>query len=785
MALFSFLKKKTPEQAKRPAAQPPLPRTVLNQHPAQGQPVLQPQQEKPVPQPQPSLRTNVSAPTVQPLRAEQSPTHAPPRPVDQRQNQRSRDQDSYINWPKVGTQVSALVAAVKLKIFVDASFIRSAGFVAFREGWAKHRVNQFVTRFYFIPVFEKRKLAEDELALVSGSDCKEFFCESLEDCFAQMVSKELGWNILWLTASSEAGAQAQVAAKQTNTISLRWYGMDEAGKLKSLVDFNGQRSVCVAQPKREMIFVQPGIPAAIARTATPVLTVPGRGDVVIAGSSARQFTVLDPVMTDHSSITYRTDDNTLFAKIYTANALRIDLFENKAKRMVASQIQIPGVCWPVDTLSNCAGAFVGILVPASTGVQLSRSVLSGLSGISRYFPNWDRRDVCAVALTILRTYNTIRATGALMGCFNPASVYIDSSDKVYFVDTDAWQIEGYPVLSRNLTFTPPEQLGSTEKLHMYTPDEDNYQAALLAFMLMLSGKYPYAKRKHKNEDDSLRTMSFPFSIGGDKKCSADSERPSGAWQIVWDHLPYRMCVSFYNAFHRDGENSKPGTRLPVRVWIGQIEQFYKYLQTEEGSQSRPLFPRTFRRDPKRTFIRCDVCGNDHPSFYFLRRIRLQGETIDVWDRGYRVCLPCAVDQSKDPTARFICQSCKTTFYYTNRTKIMHEIGKLDFDFKDQKWCYRCKNQKSRCRRCNKEVPLYQLREFHDRDRNLWQTVCGDCFGAMVQEAKHREEERKNRIYRTVQCRDCRNWFDITAGEAEFFRRKGYNLPSRCPRCRHR
>ena len=197
-----------------------------------------------------------------------------------------------------------------------------------------------------------------------------------------------------------------------------------------------------------------------------------------------------------------------------------------------------------------------------------------------------------------------------MGCFNPASVYIESQEKVYFVDTDAWQIEGYPVLSRNLTFTPPELLGSTEKLHMYTPDEDNYQAALLAFMLMLPGKYPYAKRRRKNDDDSLRNMSFPFSLSVDKRRSADSERPSGAWQIVWDHLPYRMCVNFYNSFHQEGEHSQPGTRLPAGSWIAQIEQFGKYLQTQEGAQSRPLFPHTFRRDPKRTFVRCSICGRD-------------------------------------------------------------------------------------------------------------------------------------------------------------------------------
>lgn len=779
MALFDFLKKKKSNES----AQPPAPaKPAEPARPVPQQPAPAPQPVKPAEPPRPAPQP--TAPAPQPPRAEQLPKVPASGPAQQRE-QRPRNRQPYINWPRFGTGTAELVAMGKLKVFVDAEFVKSGSFAAFREIWSKNRVNQFTTRYYFIPSFEKMKLTAQEAELLSGPDSRVFFCESLEDCFAQMTAKGLNWNILWLTASAEAGSQAQAAAKNANGVNLRWYGMDESGALKSLMDPNRPKPARPEKPRPQMIFDQPGRSAPIGRARVPVMTVPVRGDVVTADGSTRQLTIREPVMTDHSSITYRTDNSTLFAKIYTANALRIDLFENKAKRMVAAQVQIPGVCWPVDTLSNRSGAFVGILVPASAGVQLSRSVLSGSSGISQIFPSWDKRDICAVALTILRTYKAIRDMGALMGCFNPASVYIESADRVYFVDTDAWQIEGYPCLSRNLTFTPPELLGSTEKLHVYTPDEDNYQAALLAFMLMLPGKYPYAKRRRKNEDDSLRNMSFPFSISGDKKRSADSERPSGAWQIVWDHLPYRMCVNFYNTFHQEGENSKPNTRLPVHTWISQIEQFGKYLQTQEGAQSRPLFPPTFRRDPKRTFIRCSICGKEHPSFYFLRRIRLQGETIDIWDRGYRVCLPCAVDKSNDPSASFTCRSCNTTFYYTNRSKIMHEIGKLDFDFKEQKWCYRCKNQTSRCRRCNREVPLYQLREFHDRDRNLRQTVCSDCFGAMIQEDKRRQEERKNRVYRSIQCRECRSWFDITVGEAEFFEKKGMNLPSRCPRCRRR
>lgn len=764
--------------------------------------------KKNVPQPEPEKPgRDVHAPVPAPRREPSAPANpsgqpqnvrrpeprrypdrdVPPRPAAPAPEQPSapRNRNASSLWPRFGTTTDQLIPVSQLKVFIDASFVKGAGFPAFRDAWQAGRVNQFATRYYFLPSCEKQKLSPRELQLLSAADCREFVCTDLTDCFARMVSKGLNWNVLWLTESAELGIAAQNAAKQSGRIYLRWYGMDAAGRLKSLTPAGTERPAAPApaapEPSVPMVFRPTTVGARIARNAHPVNAVPGTGAVILAAGSGRRYSLQAPVMTDHSSITYKTNDPAFFAKIYTVNALKIDLFENKAKRMVQEKIQIEGVCWPQDILTDSRGTFLGILVPASRGVQLSRSVFSGTAGIQKYFPNWDKRDICTLTLTILRTVCALQNTGVYFGCFNPASVYIESSRKVYFVDADAWQIEGYPVISRNITFTPPELLSEEKKLHLFTADEENYQAALLAFMLMLPGKYPYAKRNRKTDDDSIRNMSFPFSIGGDMKRSEDAERPSGAWQIVWDHLPYRLCSNFYHSFHHSGNYAKPGTRLRASSWLGLIEQFEKHLDTPGGAESRMLFPATFRRDGKRNFVRCRICGKEHPEFYFLRKIRMQRETINIWDKGYRVCLPCAVDRSESPNARFTCRCCNKTFYYTNRTQIMHEIGKLDFDWTEQKWCHNCKKQTVRCTRCRQEVPVYQMREFHDRQRNQKRNVCGKCLGELINE----EKQRRNMVYRTAVCRNCRRSFNITYGDKEHFESKGYSLPTRCPNCRGR
>jgi len=206
-------------------------------------------------------------------------------------------------------------------------------------------------------------------------------------------------------------------------------------------------------------------------------------------------------------------------------------------------------------------------------------------------------------MTILDKIRKMHDMGLLFGCINPASIYIVGTSDVFFVDTDCWQIEGYPALSRNQTFTPPELLRNNNNQLLYSMDEENYQVAVLTFMLMMPGKFPYAKRENVDERNGIIDMAFPFSVGGGMRRSQDSERPSGIWRIVWDHLSYQMCDSFYNTFHSSGKYARPGSRLNTTDWLKMTKDFANALTTSKRADSRSMFPRTFRRDGKRVFVR--------------------------------------------------------------------------------------------------------------------------------------------------------------------------------------
>lgn len=597
-----------------------------------------------------------------------------------------------------------------------------------------------------------------------------------------MFSQGLKWNIVLLTMDKDKGYAAQTAAR-IKGFKLRWYSMDSLGKISAAYT-NTQHQVerlNMGAHSINKLFQLTTEPIRSKRAVSVPKRVPVTGETVIQRNGTVLF-LKEAQMTDHISVTYATSNPNFFAKVYTTEALQLDILQKKATRMLQSEVKISGVCWPTDILNNTSGYFVGVLIPASKGVQLTRSVLNGTTGLSQYFPLWDRLNLCMLAVTILDKICKIHDLGLLFGCINPASIYITDSETVYFVDTDCWQIDGYPALSRNQTFTPPELLQENKMQLLYTIDQENYQVALLTFMIMMPGKFPYAKGKNTSERDSIVDMAFPFSVGGGMRRSQDAERPSGVWRIVWDHLPYQMCDSFYNTFHSKGRYSSPGRRIKDTIWLDMCKEFGRLLSNSDRVDSRSIFPHTFRYDGKRTFVRCSICGQEHPDFYFMHYIYVYQEKIDIWGRGYRICLPCSHDQSN---MSFTCDCCGRRFYYTNRTKVLHEIGKSDFDFKQQRWCRDCKKRTVKCGRCGREVPIYQIREFEDKLRNLRTNVCGDCFKELLEKVKREREAWKNSIACQIKCRSCPRSFSLTNGEVEYFKKKGLKLPTRCPICRQK
>ena len=96
----------------------------------------------------------------------------------------------------------------------------------------------------------------------------------------------------------------------------------------------------------------------INQSGIQLASVPSRNSTVKTFLYKMSLGLLEPVMTDNGSITYRTSDRRYYAKVYTPRVLQWDLMKRKTVHMIKNPVQIAGVCWPVDVILDDKGNFV-------------------------------------------------------------------------------------------------------------------------------------------------------------------------------------------------------------------------------------------------------------------------------------------------------------------------------------------------------------------------------------------------------------------------------------------
>lgn len=439
--------------------------------------------------------------------------------------------------------------------------------------------------------------------------------------------------------------------------------------------------------------------------------------------------------------TYRTGAGEGWAKLFSPRFLN-SFQEAKVRRMLSRPVSWPGLCWPQGILKDRAGNFVGILVPPAKGEPLHTAVLKP-AGLDRTFPDWTKKDLTDLTITILKAFSYLHSMNILMGCVNPAAIRVVSPREVYFMDTDNYQIEGFPCVITNVSFTPPELQG--RHIYLCTMANEDYAVAMLTFMLMMQGKTPYTTSRSASAGQAILEKNFPFTAGSLKGSGVRNASMPGPWRFMWSHLtPFK--VPFYQTFQKGARYEKPESRMRAGDWLRITEQFRESLDSPMDPESVRIHPRTFKRGREDTFYRCRICGVEHPRFYF----------DSAYFEDYQVCNGC---MGKKSDKFFVCQCCGKTYYYSNRTKFFHEKKKReDKDWRDQKYCRDCKRKTEPCVECGRETPIFRLRN----------GCCFECAG---------------QTWKTKRCRSCGKSFVITRGDYHATVGQGKPEPERCPDCR--
>lgn len=345
----------------------------------------------------------------------------------------------------------------------------------------------------------------------------------------------------------------------------------------------------------------------LKESAMPVSTLPTEGDVVLADNQSIQLK--EQIASGGEGCVYHT--NTPYVcKIYKKEKINTYKYE-KVKLMLKNKINYSGICWPVSLVTNQNGEFVGYLMQKATGKELQRSVFQPQL-LKKRFPDWKKRDTVELSVTILKMIKHLHDRNIILGDINPMNILVVSPKEVYFVDTDSYQIEGFPCPVGTINYTAPEIQRRPFNTFLRTFGNESFAVATLLFMLMLPGKPPYSQQGGANPVDNIIKMDFSYPLGE----SSNQKAPDGPWRFMWSHLPYYIKSAFYTTFRKGEEGSTEQNRMTTNEWLGKMIHYLGLLDSgkfgEQDEMSAVIFPTRYKKNVNLEYVRCSICGEEVP-----------------------------------------------------------------------------------------------------------------------------------------------------------------------------
>jgi serine/threonine protein kinase len=301
---------------------------------------------------------------------------------------------------------------------------------------------------------------------------------------------------------------------------------------------------------------------------------------------------------------FSTSQLGLVAKIYHPQNLTKATCD-KLRLMVSKPLprlpETAGICWPLDILVDIDGRPRGFLMPEARGRLLGTCVLNR-NELERIFPYWDKTHLVTLCINLLQKIQFLHSANIIIGDLNQWNIFVEDENNVFLIDTDSYQVEGYPCPVGSPHFTAPELQGVrlTERLRSY--EHEAFAIATMLFMILHVGKQPYAQLGSDDIRENIRLMQFPYKLGTRKTEKA----PEGPWKIIWNNLPYRVKEAFYETFHFDFRSK---TRRSLNDWLRLLKD-YKY-ELDNKFHSNELFPTKYKRVSQYAIDRFGVGGNDN------------------------------------------------------------------------------------------------------------------------------------------------------------------------------
>lgn len=441
--------------------------------------------------------------------------------------------------------------------------------------------------------------------------------------------------------------------------------------------------------------------------ALPVSNIPVEGDMVTAERSGQRkmIKLVKEGPSGGEGTIYFTDMPDIVAKIYKRDKLDRSKYE-KIKLMLTKNIEYEGICFPIACVYNQKQEFVGILMKKAQGKELQKCVFIPQL-LKKNFPDWKRNQTVELCVTILKKIKYLHDRNIILGDINPNNILVVSSKEVYFVDTDSYQIEGYPCPVGTINFTAPEIQRKRYNKFLRTLGNERFAVATLLFMIMLPGKPPYSLQGGENQIDNIINMDFAYASGE----KSNGKAPEGVWRFCWSHLPRYLKDDLYETFRKGGAHSTEQTRYSTGDWLQKFLRYQSLLDdgklAAQDPMSLELFPTKLKKNPNDTYIKCKLCHK---------------EVKEDWTEG-GYCRECL-----NTGETYQCAGCGCKMTYSNYQKLIRKSKKHEL-------CKNCNDKKNevftrvRCGNCRENFTItFGEKDFYDGKGFQLPKKCPSCRG---------------------------------------------------------
>jgi DNA-binding helix-hairpin-helix protein with protein kinase domain len=243
------------------------------------------------------------------------------------------------------------------------------------------------------------------------------------------------------------------------------------------------------------------------------------------------------------------------------------------------------MAWPLDSLFNSSGEFVGFSMPKVSGPD-ANVLIGNKDKVLAGYPSLKKTDLIEFCLNFFMTLDYLHQRNVVIGDIKTDNVVLLGGDitKPILVDCDSFQVGEYicPVVSR--FYTPPEYFKKSPDSFFRTFDGDIFSAATLAFMVFTYGRRPFDYRidpsdpnDYSYEQKEVKGM-LPYSL--DSANETGLHAPNGEAPAIWSHFPSYIKQLFLDSFAACSFGSGK-TRPTSSQWVAGLKSYL--LAAKSGS----------------------------------------------------------------------------------------------------------------------------------------------------------------------------------------------------------